>query len=255
MTDLLTTRQLQALLQIDRTTVYRMLKDGRLKGVKVGNQWRFPRQTVAALLSDLPAVRGEEVESTPRPVPTPIPYDCIQTIQNVFAEVAEVGTITIAPDGEPLTGISHSCPFCDLILGSQAGRRGCLTSWRKLAGQPEHQPQFATCHAGLQYAQARIEVNGRLQGMLLAGQFYAIPPEPAEEENRIRRLAERYGLDPAELRAAAGELPVLAARKLDRLGTWLESVAGTFAQIGRERADLLGRLQHIAEVSTLANQL
>jgi excisionase family DNA binding protein len=255
MNDLLTTRQLQELLQIDRTTVYRMLKDGRLKGVKVGNQWRFPRRAVAALLSDRPGGPSEEVESGTAATPTPIPYDCIQTIQNVFAEVAEVGAMTITPDGEPLTAISHSCPFCDLILGSKAGRRGCIASWRKLARQPEHQPKFCTCHAGLQYARARIELDGRVQGMLIAGQFYATPPQPTEEEGRIEQLAERYGLDRAELRKTAQALPVLAPRKLNRIGTWLESVAGTFAQIGHERADLLGRLQHIAEVSTLSNQL
>ncbi|MGB9754636.1 helix-turn-helix domain-containing protein [Roseiflexus castenholzii] len=43
MNDLLTTREVQDLLKLDRTTVYRMLKEGRLTGVKVGQQWRFHR--------------------------------------------------------------------------------------------------------------------------------------------------------------------------------------------------------------------
>ena len=43
MAELLTTKQLEDLLKIDRITVYRMLNDGRLKCVKIGNQWRFPR--------------------------------------------------------------------------------------------------------------------------------------------------------------------------------------------------------------------
>ena len=34
MTDLLTTRQVQDILKVDRITIYRMLQDGRLKGVK-----------------------------------------------------------------------------------------------------------------------------------------------------------------------------------------------------------------------------
>ncbi|MCA9936705.1 MAG: helix-turn-helix domain-containing protein [Anaerolineales bacterium] len=50
MDDLLTTKQVQDLLQVDRTTVYRMLKDGRITGVKVGQQWRFHRQEVENLL-------------------------------------------------------------------------------------------------------------------------------------------------------------------------------------------------------------
>jgi excisionase family DNA binding protein len=39
--DLLTARQLQDLLKVDRITIYRMLGDGRLTGFKVGGQCRF----------------------------------------------------------------------------------------------------------------------------------------------------------------------------------------------------------------------
>ena len=46
MDDLLTTRQLQDLLQVDRITIYRMLHDGRLRGFKVGGQWRFSRTAI-----------------------------------------------------------------------------------------------------------------------------------------------------------------------------------------------------------------
>lgn len=34
MSEFLTARQVQKLLSIDRTTIYRMLKDGRLNGIK-----------------------------------------------------------------------------------------------------------------------------------------------------------------------------------------------------------------------------
>ena len=46
MTDLLTTKELQAILHVDRTTIYRMAESGRLPAVKVGGQWRFPRQQI-----------------------------------------------------------------------------------------------------------------------------------------------------------------------------------------------------------------
>ena len=50
---LLTTRQVQELLRVDRITVYRMLNDGRLKGVKIGQQWRFPAREVERLLGQI----------------------------------------------------------------------------------------------------------------------------------------------------------------------------------------------------------
>ena len=49
---LLTARQLQELLQVDRITIYRMLSDGRLEGFKVGGQWRFSRQAIQGWLKE-----------------------------------------------------------------------------------------------------------------------------------------------------------------------------------------------------------
>ncbi len=47
----LTAKQVQELLHVDRTTIYRMLKDGRLTGIKVGQQWRFSASEVDDLLA------------------------------------------------------------------------------------------------------------------------------------------------------------------------------------------------------------
>jgi excisionase family DNA binding protein len=249
MDDLLTTKELQELLKVDRTTVYRMLKDGRLTGIKIGEQWRFPREEVNHLLSGSPPVEPAPV--SPGPLPGQVlPLHCVQRLQNVFAEVAGTGAVTTTAAGEPLTDMSNSCRFCNLILSSEAGRRACTASWAKLAGQPDHAPRFATCHAGLQYARARIELNGKLEAMLISGQFYAEAPSPDEEAARIQHLAEQYGLDPETLAEAAPEIPVLDELKRTRLGAWLQSVAHTFEEIGYERAELMGRLQRIAEMST-----
>jgi excisionase family DNA binding protein len=245
-TDLLTTKQLQDLLQIDRTTVYRMLKDGRLAGVKVGNQWRFPRDRVEAILNHQ---ENPSVLSAPTPPTEILPLGCVQGIQKVFAEITGVATVVTAPNGQPLTELSNSCRFCDLILSSEAGRQGCHGSWRKLAEQSEHRPVFVVCHAGLCYARARLEVNNQLRGMLIAGQYYLEPPDPIKEQERLQRLATAYRLEMTMLTAAASELPVLDNLKQARIGAWLKSVAQTFEQIGLERANLIGRLRHIAEVS------
>jgi hypothetical protein len=48
---------------------------------------------------------------------------------------------------------------------------------------------------------------------------------------------------------AARGLPVLEDRYREQLGGWLEKVAHTVAEIGRERSDLLGRLRRIAQES------
>jgi excisionase family DNA binding protein len=251
MDDLLTTKELQELLKVDRTTVYRMLKDGRLTGIKIGEQWRFSREEVNSLLSgSLPPAVQTPASPEPRPG-TVLPLHCVQRIQNVFADVAGTGAVTTDATGQPLTEMSNSCHFCSLILASESGRQACAASWAKLAEQSGHAPRFATCHAGLQYARARIELNGRLEAMLISGQFYAEAPTPNEEAARIQHLAERYKLDPETLAEAAQEIQVLDEHKQARIGEWLQSVAHTFEEIGCERAELMGRLHRIAEMSTL----
>jgi excisionase family DNA binding protein len=248
---LFTAKQAQDLLKVDRTTIYRMLKDGRLSGVKVGHQWRFYASEVNDLLAG--AKRSGERDF---PVSADIlPLHCMQPMQDVFAEIAEVGAVTTDPDGQPLTRISNSCGFCKLILGSEEGRQECIASWRRLAEQKDTVPEFISCHAGLEYARACIEVNGSLIAMLIAGQIYAKAPSPEEEKNRIHKLAESYSIDEALLAQAAQPIPVLDDRKVSQLGKWLEKVARTFEQISAERADLTSRLRQIAEMSVLENTI
>jgi excisionase family DNA binding protein len=65
--DLLTTRRLQELLRVDRITIYRMLNDGRLRGFKVGGQWRFSRRKIEAWLEERPLPRCQHKAPRRRP--------------------------------------------------------------------------------------------------------------------------------------------------------------------------------------------
>jgi excisionase family DNA binding protein len=244
---LLTARQVQELLNVDRTTIYRMLKDGRLTGVKVGQHWRFASQEVNDILTG--TVRISEPE---RPLPTnALPLHCMQPVQDVFAEIAEVGAVTADKDGNALTRISNSCDFCKLIMGSDEGRAACNESWRKLVSQEDVAPEFTTCHAGLQYARARIEVRGELLAILVAGQFYVQEPDAEEEKKRIEGLAKKYRISPDLLTQASKQISVLDDRKIPQISGWIERVAKTFEQISSERVNLMGRLRQIAEMSVI----
>lgn len=246
MNDLLTAREVQDMLKIDRTTIYRMLKDGRLTGVKIGKQWRFARQEVDDLLS-----YDDTVESTPPARLTDVlPLHCLQPIQDVFADVAGIGSITIAPDGHPLTQLSNGCQFCTFMQSSPSGLQACIASWRQ-AAQSECQPMFISCHAGLQYACAQIELDNTLIALLIAGQFYIDTPDSDESTRRIEQLAALHALDLAALAEAARSIPTLDQRTRAKLGMWLKRVTDTFETIGHERSELMSRLRQIAAMSTL----
>ncbi len=232
---------------MDRTTIYRMLNDGRLNGVKVGNQWRFFTSEVEDLLAGAHRLIDKNI-----PVDVNVlPLHCVQLIQDVFAEITAVTSVTTDKDGNPLTQISNSCDFCKLILGSEAGRQACIDSWRKLAEQKKTAPEFTICHAGLQCARARIEVGGEMIAILVAGQFYVQKPDPNDENEHLLALASKYDIDEGLLKQAAEQVSVFDDQKISRFAGWLERVARMLEQFSSERADLLCRLRQIAEMSVI----
>lgn len=246
MDELITTRQVQDLLQVDRITVYRMLKDGRLTGVKVGSHWRVPKSEIDDLIS------GKKSMEEPRKLaPSEVlPIHCLQTIQDVFAEMTEIGSLTTDPDGTPLNEVSNSCDFCNLMLASPSGRQACIRSWQEIAKSTGKQPQFKPCHAGLQYACSRIDVDGEVVGVQMAGQFYVQPPDEAEQAKRLQALAAEHDIDLEALTQAAKTIRVHSGNQQKRVAKWLARLAETFEIIALERADLIGRLKNIAEMSS-----
>lgn len=250
---LLTTRQLQELLQVDRITIYRMLNDGRLQGFKVGGQWRFSRQAIERWLQEqraiLDASEPHEASADLPPSSETLPLSCIRAIQDVLAEALGVGIVTTGVDGTPLTPIAHSCEFCDLILGTDAGRQRCIGSWQAAAAGMAVTPSLATCHAGLRYVWGRIEVQGEYVAATHAGQFIDSPPTGDQWQARLAELAGVTGIDQHELRQALAGVPVLDETRRQQVPRLLRRVTATFSEIGEERVSLLGRLRHIAEIT------
>jgi excisionase family DNA binding protein len=248
--DLLTTRQLQDLLQVDRITIYRMLSNGRLHGFKVGGQWRFSRREIETWLQEqqgrLGAARTPPAEEGIAPSPQALPISCIQTIQDVCAEALDIAVVTVDPEGSPLVKVSNSCGFCSLILSTGKGHRRCTTAWSQL----EH-GQMHTCHAGLLCVSAPIQVSDQVVAITAGCQFAAQPANSREHAWQVSfpALAADLGLPERELHATADTVRIVPAGYLPRVSRLLRRVADTFSEIGQERLELLGRLQHIAEMS------
>jgi excisionase family DNA binding protein len=251
--DLLTTRQLQDLLRVDRITIYRMLKDGRLRGFKVGGQWRFSRREIEAWLHEQQARRswtaGPALTTEgPGPLPQILPTSCIRAIQAICAEAMGVAVVTTALDGTPLIGVSNSCGFCTLILATEAGQLRCAESWRRQSDGQVH-----SCHAGLLYASLPISVGGQPVAIAAACQFVALGPEMAEPawQSHLPDLAASLSLSEADLRAAVGSVSVLLQSHLVRVPRLVRRIADTFSDLGQERLSLLGRLEKIGEMSRI----
>lgn len=135
MDDLLTVRQLEELLQIDRVTIYRMLNNQGLQGFKVGGRWRFRRTDVETWLTgQRPAPPAEAVPALfdIEQHDQSLPVTCMASIESIFAEACGVAAFTAAPNGVPLTPVGNPCAFCALIQSTTAGRQRCEASWRQL---------------------------------------------------------------------------------------------------------------------------
>jgi excisionase family DNA binding protein len=245
--DILTARQVQNILKVDRITIYRMLQDGRLKGIKVGSQWRFTRQEVERLLSgDAPAAETPSSEAAPS-----FPTHCVQTIQDLFAAVGQISALSVDPSGEPLTQPSSPCAFCQLVQGSPAGLEACRASWREMARQAAAGKKFFTCHAGLQYMAAPFMGDEKIAGFFLAGEFYWQTPAAVEENGRLQRLADTARLPLEKLQQEKRSIPVIDPSMHTRVEGWPYTAARAVQGILQERTQYLTRLQQIASLTQI----
>ena len=252
MTDLLTTKQLQELLMVDRVTVYRMLNDGRLKGVKIGNQWRFPKSDIDRLLGTENGGNEEKIEDE---AINDFPVDCAQRVQEIFAGIIGIGAIAVNLKGEALTEVTYSNPFCKLMLSNPGGHKGCQSSWRKIALHTTGEPQFQICHAGLCYQRSWIKSEDKPVAWLIAGQFIITTPDPDKDQERLEQLSDKYGISLSQLKEAARKIPVLNQRQQAQVQEWTPKVADTIQSFLCERSDLMNRLERISALSAVHSTL
>jgi excisionase family DNA binding protein len=247
MDDLLTARQVQDLLKVDRITVYRMLQDGRLKGVKIGQQWRFHRREVDRLLGS-----GGEAAGPAQPAGDgSFPTHCVQTIQDLFAEVGQVSALVLDGQGRVLTRASRPGALYQALVETAAGQEAYRACWREFAQAGLAGSKFFTCPAGLQYVAAPIHDRDEPAELFLAGQFYWQAPDPREEAERVRRLAETCHLPLEALQRAAAAVPVIDPAQHARVESWPFLAARAVESILNERTGFIERLQRIANLTQL----
>lgn len=248
MEDFYTVRQIQEILKVDRITIYRMLSDGRLKGIKIGQQWRFPRSEIERFLGgDVPTADLSST-TTLTSGDTSFPTHCIQTIQDLYAEISQTGAMVVDLSGNPLTIFSRPNKFCSLIMTSSSGQKACQTCWAESANRCGHETHF-TCHAGLQYLAVPLLDRGAQIGAFLTGQFYWQPPDRYEEADRIRKLAGLHRIDADTLQNAAFEVQVIPSDKRIQVEGWPRHAADSMHSILNERAGFIQRLQQISDLT------
>jgi excisionase family DNA binding protein len=247
MENLLTAQQVEDLLKVNRITIYRMLQDGRLNGVKIGQQWRFPANQFDKLLT------GLSLKTDPSSIDAGkkagFPTHCVQTIQDLFADVGQVSTITLESIGNPFTQISHPSAYWWLIYQNPAGKTICEESWKEIA-LDAHAEGWFTCRLGCVYLKLPIHDEEEVIGFALVGQFASNEARSMVDVS-IHDIAQICTLDRANLLEKYRQLPSLNETMRTQVQGWGAQFVRAVESILRERSGFINRLQRIVEIGTV----
>ena len=263
MAEMLSAKEMQALLQVDRSTIYRMAEAGRLPALKVGKQWRFPHDQVekwlqnqaAAPASALPLGPNSALAAVGAPanskmsLATLLPLECVQLIQDAFAEILGVMLVITDLEGQPLTQASNPGPVYNLLAETENGHKLCREKWQELGGAPALEPRFVPGWGGLLCARALVRLGNELKGMVIAsGVAPQSWPPPA---SATAELADSLGTTTDKLQQVFTSIPFLTPAEQKRVLLTLQRIADILAHILSERYLLMDRLDTISKLSAL----
>ena len=253
MPDFLTTRQLQDILHVDRTTIYRMADGGRIPAVKVGNQWRFPRRSIEGWLKTQSSVVVAPDEAPARQescdLSKLLPVECVQKIQDTFADMLGVMMVLTDLTGQTVTQVSHPCGFFTMVQSSPVAWQHCQQEWAALANQPSLQPTLVRGHLGLLCARGLVRVGSELKAMLVIGGI--APRQWPPDDHEIARLAEYLDMPEATVRKQLPQVFLLEDAQQQQVLAFVQRIADIIAHIMSERNLLFTKLQNIAELTKI----
>jgi excisionase family DNA binding protein len=199
---MLNAKQVEELLGVDASTVYRMAADGRLPAVRVGRQWRFPPDAVDRLL----AAPGDGSG------PAQPPVEVTTALLEAMAPALGVTMVVTDLRGRPLTRLVHPAPALAEHVDDARFLASCTREWARYAQTPHLAPRFESSAQGFLCAHSLVRHGSELVAMVLAGGI-----APAEDT-----ASGLFHLDAAGRRRVLEALPRIAAvlsRLLDHPGT------------------------------------
>ena len=255
MTEMLTAKEVQDLLQVDRSTVYRMAEGQRLPAVKIGRQWRFPADQIEKWLVQQanPLALTPDVSSTvsqsSASLIEELPLDCVQLIQDTFAEAMGVMMIMADMNGRPVTEVSNPCGLFNATMPQAMDK--CTQQWQEMAKTIDLRPQYIVSHLELICTRGLIRQGTQLKGMVFAGGIAPQnwPPNP----DVIEKIALDLGVETAVIVDHIDEVYYLDDAQQTHVLSLVQRVADIVSHILDERGQLLSKLDAIANLTTLTN--
>jgi len=214
----LTARDVQELIRVDRSTIYRMAESGRLPAIKVGRQWRFPADAIDELLG------GTNRRSSGEPARVGMQY-----LADLFADLYRVMVIITNIEGNPLTEVSNPCGYFATVSSEAAALDRCIEEWKALGTRYDFEPRLRPSHLGFLCTRAFIRVENELTGMVIAGGIAPAvwPPSPAE----IEAIARESHVSTDTVERSIADVHQLDANDQQRLLAGVSSLAKHLSRI------------------------
>ncbi|MEI6621357.1 MAG: helix-turn-helix domain-containing protein [Actinomycetes bacterium] len=210
----LTALEVQRLLHIDRSTVYRMAEDGRLPSIRVGRSWRFPADKITGMLGEDPgpsplqpaafdSAQPSAAEASGSSTDRELDQSVAQAVIDVASDLLGVMMVVTDMNGRPITEVANPCPWFTEHAADPDVFDRCVAEWKNLADHPDLTPRFRIGAVGFECARTFVRSGPQLVGMVLAGGVSPIGdarPEP-----------DLYHLDNSDRDRVLAALPKIAA--------------------------------------------
>ena len=154
----------------------------------------------------------------------------LQKIQDSFADMTGMASLTTDINGVPVTEGSNFSDFCmKYTRASKTGCARCEQCDRKGAELALHSGRSVIyfCHAGLMDYAAPIMADGKLVGCFIGGQVLTEPIDPEQ----VRKIAEEIGVNEEEYVEAAGRIRVLDRDMIEKAAGFLYTIADVLSDM------------------------
>ncbi len=249
---LLTTKQVQELFKVDKSTIYRMAEDGRIPAVKVGRQWRFPADKLESLL-------GGAADLIPHPHSAPPADDYTYTLETALtAEIAQAladlaadlfGVMAVVTDmtGKALTEVANPCGYFSAVFDGLYTADRCAEGWRQLGEEIDLEPRFLPSHLGFLCARSFIRQGTKLIGMVIVGGVAPKRWPPSDDD--IGAVATETGVPAETIRRHVDEVYWIDGAHQDWIVRNLSRVSDLISLLADQHGRLTNKLERIAALA------
>lgn len=193
----LTTQDVQRLIRVDKSTIYRMAESGRIPAIKVGRQWRFPADDINRWLQEQGRALG--LGEPEEPTAT-----AAHDLAALFADLFGVMVVVTDIEGRPVISPVNPCGYFASIADVPEAIDRCLADWRAMSSEYDLEPRLRRSHMGFLCTRAFVRRGNELTGMVIAGGI--APDDWPPSATELEAIAAELGVSAERLAAAVDQV-------------------------------------------------